>query len=129
MLGDGTRARAPISERRLALKAADSIGTWRLRCWKNVASDGSAVDPPGERPVGYIFYNHDGFRCVESMAAHRAPYQEPDAFGGTPEERSEAISIYFSYSGPFEGLPDRDTVIHHIEVCSYSNCIGNALAW
>jgi hypothetical protein len=63
------------------LKAADSIGTWRLRCWKNVASDGSAVDPPGERPVGYIFYNHDGFRSVEIMAAHRAPYQEPDAFG------------------------------------------------
>jgi Lipocalin-like domain len=43
-----------------------------LRCWKNVASDGSAVDPPGERPVGYIFYNHDGFRSVEIMAAHRA---------------------------------------------------------
>jgi hypothetical protein len=45
---------------------------------------------------------------VEIMAAHRAPYQEPDAFGGTPEERSEAISIYFSYSGPFERLSDRE---------------------
>jgi hypothetical protein len=108
------------------LKAEDLVGTWRLRSWKNVASDGSAVDPLGEKPVGYIFYNHDGYMSVEIMAAHRAPYRAPDAFGGTPEERSEAISTYLSYSGPFEVLPDRDTVIHHIEVCSYPNWIGNA---
>lgn len=108
------------------MKAEDLIGTWRLRSWKNVASDGSAVDPLGENPVGYIFYNHDGYMSVEIMAAHRVPYWEPDAFGGTPEERSEAISTYLSYSGPFEVLPDQDTVIHHIEVCSYPNWIGNA---
>ena len=41
------------------MKAEDLVGTWRLRSWKNVASDGSAVDPLGEQPVGYIFYNHD----------------------------------------------------------------------
>jgi len=84
------------------------------------------VNPLGEKPVGYIFYNHDGYMSVEIMAPHRAPYQEPDAFGGTPEERSEAISTYLSYSGPFEVLADQDTVIHHIEVCSYPNWIGNA---
>jgi hypothetical protein len=44
----------------------------------------------------------------------------------TMEERSEAISTYLSYSGPFEVLPDQDTVFHHIEVCSYPNWIGNA---
>jgi lipocalin-like protein len=108
------------------LKAEDLIGTWRLRSWKNLASDGSAVDPLGEKPVGYIFYNHDGYMSVEIMAAHRTPYHVPDAFGGTPEERSEAISTYLSYSGPFEVLPDQDTVIHHIDVCSYPNWIGNA---
>jgi hypothetical protein len=118
--------RCPISERRLALDAEDLIGTWRLRSWKNVASDGSAVDPLGEKPVGYIFYNHDGYMSVEIMARHRAPYHDPDAFGGTLEERAEAIGSYLSYCGPFEVLPDRDTVIHHIEVCSYPNWIGNA---
>ena len=55
------------------MKAEDLVGTLRLRSWKNVASDGSAVDPLGERPVGYIFYNHDGYMSVEIMAAHRAP--------------------------------------------------------
>jgi Lipocalin-like domain len=63
---------------------------------------------------------------VEIMAEGRAPYLEADAFGGTPEERSEAISTYLSYSGPFEVIPDQDSVIHHIEVCSYPNWIGNA---
>jgi hypothetical protein len=80
----------------------------------------------GENPIGYIFYNHDGYMSVEIMAAHRAPYRDPDAFGGTSEERSEAISTYLSYSGPYEVLPDKDSVIHHIEVCSYPNWIGNA---
>ena len=109
-----------------ALNAEDIIGTWRLRSWKNIGSDGSAVDPLGENPVGYIFYNHDGYMSVEIMAAHRVPYHDPDALGGTPEERSEAISTYLSYSGPFEVLADQGTVIHHIEVCSYPNWIGNA---
>jgi hypothetical protein len=51
-----------------ALKAEDLVGTWRLRSWKNVAGDGSAVDPLGEHPLGYIFYNHDGYMSVEIMA-------------------------------------------------------------
>jgi hypothetical protein len=108
------------------LKADELIGTWRLRSWKNVAGDGSAVDPMGENPVGYIFYNHDGYVSVEMMAAHRAPYQQPDVLGGTLEERSDALSTYTSYSGRFEVLPDQDTVIHHIEVCSYPNWVGDA---
>ena len=108
------------------MKAEDLIGTWRLRSWKNLASDGSAIDPLGEKPLGYIFYNHDGFMSVEIMAEHRAPYHDSDVFGGTSEERSDAISTYLSYSGPFEVIPDQDTVIHHIEVCSYPNWIGNA---
>jgi Lipocalin-like domain len=108
------------------MKAEDLVGTWRLRSWRNVAGDGSAVDPLGEKPVGYIFYNRDGYMSVEISAAHRAPYHDPDPFGGTPEERSQAISTYLSYSGPFEVLPDQNTVIHHIEVCSYPNWIGDA---
>ena len=48
----------------------------------------AAPSPLGERPVGYIFYNHDGYMSVEIMAEGRVPYQEPDVFGGTPQERS-----------------------------------------
>jgi hypothetical protein len=108
------------------MEAADLVGTWRLRSWKNVGSDGSSVDPLGEHPVGYIFYNHDGYMSVEIMAAHRAAYQAPDVFGGSEAERSAAISTYLSYSGPFEVMSDQDAVIHHIEVCSFPNWIGNA---
>ena len=109
-----------------AVNAEDLIGTWSLRSWKNTGSDGSSVDPLGEAPVGFIFYNHDGYMSVEIMAADRAPYDDADAFGGTPEERSEAISTYLSYSGPFEVLAGQDTVIHNIQICSFPNWIGNA---
>jgi hypothetical protein len=108
------------------VKSEELIGTWRLRSWRNVGSDGSAVDSLGDSPVGYIFYNEDGFMSVEIMAADRSPYDEADVFGGTAGERGEAISTYLSYCGPFQVLSDQDTVIHHIEVCSYPNWIGNA---
>ncbi|MCT0213314.1 MULTISPECIES: lipocalin-like domain-containing protein [Synechococcales] len=108
------------------MKADDLVGSWRLRSWRNVGNDGVGVDPLGEHPVGFIFYNHDGYMSVEIMASHRSPYHNPDVFGGTPAERSDAISSYLSYSGPFEVLEDQDAVVHHIEVCSYPNWIGNA---
>jgi hypothetical protein len=120
------RAVDDVCPRRPALKAQDLIGTWRLRSWKNLANDGSSVEPLGDQPVGFIFYNHDGYMSVEIMARDRAPYAVPDAFGGTPQERSDAISTYLSYSGPFEVLSDEDTVIHHIEVSSFPNWIGKA---
>jgi Lipocalin-like domain len=78
------------------LKPDDLVRTWRLRSWKNKASDGSVVDPLGEDPVGYIFYPPDGYMSVEIMAAHREPYHDPDVFGGTADERSAAISTYRS---------------------------------
>jgi lipocalin-like protein len=59
------------------------------------------------------------------MAAQRTPYQESDVFGGTAEERSEAISTYLGGAGRFEVLTDEDTVVHHVEVCSYPNWIGD----
>ena len=108
------------------MKPEDLIGTWRLQSWKNVSSDGSETDAFGTGPLGYLFYNHDGYMSVEIMAAHRTPYHDADLMGGTAQERSEAISTYLSYCGPFEVLPDQDTVIHHIEVCSFPNWIGNA---
>jgi Lipocalin-like domain len=60
------------------------------------------------------------------MAAHRVPYADADPLGGTPEEQAAAIASYLSYTGPYEVLRDQDTVIHHIEISSYPNWIGNA---
>ena len=108
------------------MEAKDLIGTWRLRSWTNTAGDAPAVDPLGPTPIGYILYNADGYMAVEIMAAGRAPYREPDPFGGTPQERSAAIGAYLSYSGRFEVLPEEGAVIHHIEVSSYPNWVGTA---
>jgi hypothetical protein len=107
------------------LDAGDLIGTWRLRSWKTVRTDGSEVHPLGEDATGYIFYNHDGYVSVAIMAAGRVPYRDTDPLGGAPEERSQAISTYVSYAGPFEVSADGDAVIHHIEVSSFPNWVGD----
>jgi hypothetical protein len=54
------------------------------------------------------------------------PYQQADAFGGAPQERSKAISTYLSCTGPFEVLADRGHRDPPIAVCSYLNWIGDA---
>jgi hypothetical protein len=108
------------------LKPDDLIGTWRLRSWKNTGNDGSVVDPLGENPIGYISYHDHGYMSVEIMADGRTPYHDDDVLGGTPEEQSAAISTYLGYAGPFEVLAAEDTVVHHIEVCSFPNWIGDA---
>ena len=71
------------------MKAQDLVGTWRLRTWKNVGSDGSVSLPLGEQHFGYIFCSHDGYVSVEMMAAHRAPFQDPNPLGGSIAERVE----------------------------------------
>ncbi len=107
------------------MNARDLIGTWRLHSLKNNRSDGSVTEPFGANPVGYLFYNHDGYMSVEIMAAPRAPYQGADVLGSTLEDRSQAISPYLSYAGPFEVVGDQDAVVHHVEVCSNPNWVGH----
>jgi hypothetical protein len=61
---------------------------------------------------------------VAIMAAQQAAHRDPDLLGGTPEARSGAGGPYLSYSGPYELLPERAAVIHHVEVCSFPNWVG-----
>jgi hypothetical protein len=107
------------------VNARDLIGTWRLHSLTNNRGDGSVTEPFGANPVGYLFYNHDGYMSVEIMAAPRAPHQGADVLGSTLEDRSPAISPYLSYCGPFEVVGDQDAVIHHVEVCSNPKWVGS----
>ena len=53
------------------------------------------------------------------------PYQVPDGFGGTPQERSAATSTYLSYSVLFEVRTDAGVAIPpDIEVSSFPNWVG-----
>jgi hypothetical protein len=108
------------------VKAQDLVGTWRLRSWKNVGIDGSAVAPLGENPLGFIMYSSDGYVSVAAMAAQRAPHGAPGALGGSSEASRASVSDYISYSGRYEVRAEDDVVIHHIEVCLYPNGIGTS---
>jgi hypothetical protein len=53
------------------------------------------------------------------------PYQQADAFGGAPQERSKAISTYLSCTGPSRCSLTGDTVIPTLRCARTS--IGSAM--
>jgi hypothetical protein len=108
------------------VNAQDLIGTWRLRSWKSLASDGPVIEPFGARPVSYLFYTTMATCRWRSWRRIARLTRMPTCSAARRRSGPRTISTYLSYSGPFEVLEDQDTVIHHIEVCSYPNWVGNA---
>lgn len=78
--------------------------------------------PVGKNPVGYIMYNAEGYMAVALMASNRKRFSSIDIMGGTTEEIVAAYGTYLSYCGKYAVTEDR--VIHHVEVSSYPNWIG-----
>ena len=78
--------------------------------------------PLGKNPVGYIMYNDEGYMAVALMASNRRRFSSIDITGGTNDEIVAAYGTYISYCGKYEVTEDR--VIHHVEVSSYPNWIG-----
>ena len=97
------------------------IGTWKLMSYENRSED-QVTYPLGKNPVGYIMYNAEGYMAVALMASNRKRFLSMDILGGTTEEIVAAYGTYLSYCGKYAVTEDR--VIHHVEVSSYPNWIG-----
>jgi Lipocalin-like domain len=97
------------------------IGTWKLVSYENRSGD-QVTYPVGKNPVGYIMYNAEGYMAVALMASNRKRFSSIDIMGGTTEEIVAAYGTYLSYCGKYAVTEDR--VIHHVEVSSYPNWIG-----
>ena len=97
------------------------IGTWNLVSYENRSGD-QVTYPLGKNPVGYIMYNDEGYMAVALMASNRRRFSSIDIMGGTTEEIVAAYGTYLSYCGKYGVTEDR--VIHHVQVSSYPNWIG-----
>ena len=97
------------------------IGTWNLVSYENRSGD-QVTYPFGKNPVGYIMYNDEGYMAVALMASNRRRFSSIDIMGGTTEEIVAAYGTYLSYCGKYGVTEDR--VIHHVQVSSYPNWIG-----
>lgn len=98
------------------------VGTWKLVSFELRSSKGQVNYPFGDKPVGYIIYNQDGFMSVAFMASERQKFASNDPQKGTMEEKSSAMDTFFSYCGRYEVQGDR--IVHHIEVSLFPNWTG-----
>jgi hypothetical protein len=105
-----------------ALRAADLVGTWRLRAWESVDDDGSVEHPMGEAPEGVLVYTADGTMITTIGRAGRTPIDGGDVLAGPVDQRLEAMVSFIAYSGSF-GVDGGD-VVHDVTMSLFPNWVG-----
>ena len=73
--------------------------------------------------TGYIIYSADGYMSVAFMKEGRSEFASGDIWGGTVDEKVEALNGYISYSGKYQ--LEGNSVFHNIEVSLFPNWIGD----
>ena len=106
----------------MALTDNDLIGAWTLDEMYAESEDGTRSHPMGRDGSGMIMYTPDGYMSAITHFADRfLPADRP-----SDEERAEAFSSYFNYSGTWS-LED-DTVTHTLLHALDPNMIGMSLS-
>ncbi len=100
------------------------IGTWHLIRWTAKQADGEVLYPYGENPVGQIWYDSKGNMMVQIMKKERKLFASDSFMQGTVDEIVEAYNGFVSYCGTYDIDPMAKMVIHHIQICSFPNWVG-----
>lgn len=99
-------------------------GTWTLVSYEQHKADGSASYPLGKDPVGRLFYDADGRMWVQLMRRDRPLFVSRTRQQGTADEIRAAFEGFLAYYGPYKINEKENTVIHHVECCSFPNWVG-----
>jgi Lipocalin-like domain len=105
--------------------AAAVVGAWRLVRWEVRREDGAVTSPFGPGARGYLLYTEQGVMSATLSAADRPPFASDDPLAATDAEGARASRTYSAYCGHYEVRGD--TVVHHVELCSYPNWVGTDL--
>ncbi|MCW4041133.1 MAG: lipocalin-like domain-containing protein [Candidatus Bathyarchaeota archaeon] len=97
------------------------IGVWKLVSCEFHHGD-QVTYPWGHYPLGYLMYLRNGYMAVQLMAAERQRFASGDSLKGTFEEYADAGKTYAGYCGTYEVR--ENTVIHHVDVSSFPNWVG-----
>lgn len=110
------------------------IGTWRLSEYRTVPiGNGKPYFPMGHDVDGFLIYTNDGFVSMQLMKQGAPNFADADMARGTTGELSEAMKHSLAYTGRFDiidsvscgDLVYEGTVVHHKEVCSFPNWLGD----
>jgi hypothetical protein len=107
---------------KMASNDSDLVGAWVLDEMYAESEDGTRSHPMGRDADGMIMYTTDGYM---SAIVHFADRFLP-ADGPSNEERAEAFSSYFNYSGTWS-VKD-DTVTHTLQHALDPNMVGMSLS-
>ena len=104
------------------LSREDLVGTWRLLSWRSVAEDGSAREPFGPAPLGYVVYTADG-RMLTTISQPDRPAIGGDLLSGPEAGRLDAFASFIAYAGTFE--VEGDDVVHRVEMSLFPDWVGS----
>ena len=99
------------------------VGTWRLVSVSSRTANGRANDAPyGAAPTGLLIYTAGGRMSVMISYSDRQPLSSDDRAAAPVEERAQAFTTFYAYSGRYTFSCDR--VVHHVEIASVPNWVN-----
>ena len=102
------------------------IGAWKLVTFD--VDEGKGVEKPrfGPEPAGYLLYTENERMSAVLMGTRRAALKPPQSVGAPASGACvESVADFLAYAGRYEIKGDR--VLHHVEVCVFTNLVGTTL--
>jgi hypothetical protein len=102
------------------------VGTWTLVSFEHTGSDGTIVSTYGERPVGLLMYDAQGYMSAQIMDARRPRFASGNRRIATEHELREAVAGYVAYFGRYYVDEDGGFVVHEEIGDIFPNAAGTS---
>jgi hypothetical protein len=100
------------------------IGTWKLVSWKYSGENNTEVDFFGEKPMGILMYDSQGYMNAQLSRFGRTNFRSESLTGGSLEEMRDGYLSYAAYYGKYyEKSPGE--IIHIVEGSLFPNWVGH----
>lgn len=106
--------------------SADAVtGAWELVSFNMDEGTGKEKPRFGPDPKGYLMYTPAGRMSAVLTGIHRPPLEPPPKTSADAAQCVQSVADFLAYAGRYEVQGDR--VLHHIEVCVFTNLIGTTV--
>ena len=100
------------------------VGTWRLVSFVYELANGAEIPAYGERPLGLLVYDANGFMTAQIMNPDRPRFVSGDRRTGTLDELHAAVEGYIAYFGTYE-VDEAEGIVTHRELGDlFPNAVG-----
>ena len=100
------------------------IGSWELKEWTAELQNGGIIYPYGIDAKGIISYDNLGNMAVQVMKNERLKFLSEDPLQAKNDEILNDYNSFIAYSGSFEVDTNSNQIIHHVDLSSFPNWVG-----